>query len=84
MAKTLLPRSSGKSSYYPEDFPDNTCQLLAIEYFRIGYVEIAFNRLRISDPPPPDCPMLPDYEPDPDAFMTALLALADHFEAHGF
>ena len=69
---------------YPEHFPDNTSQLHAIEDFRSNRVGVAFNRLRISDPFLPDCPRLPDYEPDPDAFMTALLALTDHFEAHGF
>ena len=85
MLNTLNLVPSRSNSYYPEDFPGNENQLTAINCFRVNHTDAAFHQLGILNDPPDDAPRIPKYDPDNhDAYMAALLALADHFEAHGW
>ena len=65
-------------------FPDNDNQLEAINFFRCNDPNGAFSVLDLPMPSPPNTPNIPDYNSDSNDFMTAILALADHFEVHGF
>ena len=84
MIKTLRSDLPTRSTYYPSDFPDNDNQLEAINLFRCNDPNRAFQILNLPMPSPPNAPNIPSYKSESDDFMTALLALADHFEVHGF
>ena len=84
MFKTLDLVPEIDIDYYPEDFPGNEAQLEALNLFRLNNTSAAFFQLGILQNPPQPQPHIPDYHEDSNTFMPALLALADHFEAHGF